>query len=175
MNGLLDLLASPRWSPYAVGIGIGVLSWLTFLISDHPLGVSTAFARSAGMVEKKIRGPGVAQKPYYRENEPAVDWEWMLVLGLFIGALTAALVSGTFKWEWVPAMWTAAFGSSPALRLPIALFGGICVGFGARWGGGCTSGHGISGTLQLVISSWLAAACFFIGGIGSAYLIYRIL
>ncbi len=175
MNGFLDLLASARWSPYAVGIGIGVLSWLTFLLSDHPLGVSTAFARSAGMIEKKIRGPRAAEKPYYRKNEPAVDWEWMLVLGLLVGALTSALVSQTFKWEWVPGMWETAFGTSTTLRLAAALFGGICVGFGARWGKGCTSGHGISGTLQLVLSSWLASACFFVGGIGSAYLIYRVL
>jgi len=175
MAGLFEIITSPHWSPYAVGIGIGVLSWLTFLLSDHPLGVSTAFAKTAGMIEKKIRGPRAAQKPYYRENEPTIDWGWMLVLGLFIGALAAALLSGSFRLEWIPGMWEAAFGSNPILRLGAALFGGICVGFGARWGKGCTSGHGISGTLQLVVSSWLAAACFFIGGIGSAYFIYRIL
>ena len=45
----------------------------------------------------------------------------------------------------------------------------------ARWAGGCTSGHGISGTLQLAVSSWIAAGCFFIGGIATAMLIFKVL
>jgi hypothetical protein len=46
---------------------------------------------------------------------------------------------------------------------------------GARWAGGCTSGHGISGTLQLAVSSWLAAAAFFAGGIITAIFLFRVL
>jgi len=52
--------------------------------------------------------------------------------------------------------------------------GGVILGMGARWAGGCTSGHGISGTLQLAVSSWLAVICFFIGGIVTAMVIYRV-
>jgi len=58
------------------------------------------------------------------------------------------------------------------LRTAVALLGGTIMAFGARWSRGCTSGHGISGTLQLVVSSWVAASCFFIGGIITAFLIY---
>jgi hypothetical protein len=47
------------------------------------------------------------------------------------------------------------------------------MGVGARWAGGCTSGHGISGTLQLAVSSWVAVVCFFIGGVGTAMLIFK--
>jgi len=162
------------WSPYWVGAGIGILSWLVFLLCNHPLGVSTAVAKSAGMIEKALRGPKVEQKAYWQENKPAIDWEWMLVLGLLIGAVTAALLSGTFQWEWIPPMWAEAFGSNVWNRLAVALAGGILIGFGARWGCGCTSGHGISGSLQLVLSSWLAAAMFFIGGIAAAFCLYRI-
>ena len=52
-------------------------------------------------------------------------------------------------------------------------FAGIVIAIGSRWAGGCTSGHGISGTLQLAVSSWLAAVCFFVGGIATALLLYR--
>jgi len=38
--------------------------------------------------------------------------------------------------------------------------------------GGCTSGHGISGTSQLSLGSWLAFLFFFIGGILTAVIIY---
>jgi hypothetical protein len=49
------------------------------------------------------------------------------------------------------------------------------LGLGARWAGGCTSGHGISGTLQLAVSSWVAAGCFFAGGILTAKLIFKVI
>jgi hypothetical protein len=42
------------WSPYIVGAGIGVLIWTSFLLSDRPLGCSTAYAKTAGMVESAI-------------------------------------------------------------------------------------------------------------------------
>ena len=72
-------------------------------------------------------------------------------------------------------MWAEQASASPAARWLVALIGGIFLGFGARWAGGCTSGHGISGTLQLAVSSWVAAACFFVGGIASAMLIYKVI
>jgi len=170
-----DYLSVSIWSPYIAGVGIGILCWLAFLLSNHPIGVSTAFAKSAGMIETAVRGPEVRKKPYYRENQPTIDWEWMLVAGLFLGAYTAAWLSGDIVWKWVPRMWEDAFGPGIGLRLGAALFGGICVGFGARWGSGCTSGHGISGTLQLVLSSWIAVFCFFGAGVAVAFFIYRII
>jgi uncharacterized membrane protein YedE/YeeE len=175
MDTIIAVLRDPTWSPYAVGIGIGVLSWLTFLFSDHPLGISTAFAKTAGMVEQAVRGPKATEKLYYQKTEPGIDWEWMLVVGVLVGALVSAAISGTFQVEWVPSMWQNTCGTGVLGRLAVALVGGICIGFGARWGCGCTSGHGISGTMQLVLGSWLSAICFFIGGVGVAMLMYRVL
>ncbi len=168
-------LTATRWSPYAVGIGIGILSWFTWLISSKPLGCSTSFARTAGMIEKALRGQSAAQRLYYQEVQPKVDWQWMLVLGMIIGAFFAALLSGDFELVWVPSRWATAFGSAVGVRLIVALIGGVLLGFGARWAGGCTSGHGISGTMQLAVSSWISAICFFIGGIVAAHLLYGLL
>jgi len=170
----MDWLLQIRWSPYAVGVGIGILSWFTFLISRKPIGCSTAFARTSGMIEKLFRGKKVDRKPYYREFKPMVDWEWMLVLGIVIGSLISSIISGDFNWQWVPSRWAAAFGGSVLPRVVAAVIGGVCLGFGARWAGGCTSGHGISGTLQLAVSSWISAVCFFISGIISALLLYNL-
>jgi uncharacterized protein len=169
----MNWLEQARWSPYIVGAGIGVLSWLTFLLSDKPLACSTSFAKVAGMIEKVFRGDRVNERPYYCEFTPNVDWGVMLVIGLFFGALVSTLLSHSFSVNWVPTVWAAHFGGSPVLRWAGALVGGVLLGFGARWANGCTSGHGISGTLQLTASSWLAAACFFIGGIAVAMLLYR--
>ncbi len=60
-------------------------------------------------------------------------------------------------------------------RWLVALAGGLLMGFGARWAGGCTSGHGISGTMQLAVSGWVAAIGFFVGGMASAMFVYKVI
>jgi len=170
---MMEWLSMARWSPYVVGIGIGLLSCVSFLLSDKPIGCSTAFSRTSGMIERLFRGSKVAEKAYYKKFTPSVDWEWMLVLGVFIGALLSAALSGQLHAEWVPAKWASGFGDSSSLRWFVALIGGIVMGIGARWAGGCTSGHGISGTLQLAVSSWLAVLCFFAGGVATAMILYQ--
>lgn len=169
----MDPFTQIRWSPYVVGIGIGILSWLTFLISRKPIACSTTFAKTSGMIERVFRGKKVDLKAYYKKETLVVDWQMMLVLGIVIGSLLSALLSGDFRWQWVPPAWENAFGNAPLLRVGVALLGGIIIGFGARWADGCTSGHGISGTMQLAVSSWISAACFFVGGILTAHLIFR--
>ena len=168
----MDWLSLGRWSPYVVGIGIGILSWISFLISDKTLGCSTAFARTSGMIERLFRGSKTEEKPYFKKYAPVIDWQWMLVLGVVIGAFVSAQLSGQFRLQWVPPLWASTFGHTPLARWAVALLGGILMGIGSRWAGGCTSGHGISGTLQLTISSWVAAICFFVGGIFTALLIF---
>jgi len=172
---MMEFLTQVRWSPYAVGIGIGILSWFSFLISKKPIACSTTFAKTSGMIEKLFRGKKVDSKPYYQKVKLVVDWQWMLVVGIVIGSLVSALLSGDFHWQWVPSIWANAFGGAPLLRVIVALVGGVCIGFGARWAGGCTSGHGISGTLQLAVSSWISAICFFVGGILTAYIIFTLI
>lgn len=170
--GIWQVLTAVRWSPYVVGVGIGILSWLTLLVSKHTLGCSTSYARTAGMIEALVRGERAKQRAYYQKVTPAIDWQWMLVVGMAIGAFIAANLSGDFALRWVPDRWAAAFGAAVLPRLIVALLGGIFLGFGARWAEGCTSGHGISGAMQLSIASWISVAGFFAGGIITAYIVY---
>ncbi len=93
----MEWLSMERWSPYLVGIGIGMLSGITFLLSDKPIGCSTAFTRTSGMIAKYLLGPSVHEKPYYKKFVPEIDWEWMLVFGIFIGAFLSASLSGTIR------------------------------------------------------------------------------
>lgn len=53
----------------------------------------------------------------------------------------------------------------------ILLLAGILVGFGARYAGGCTSGHGIVGLSSLSVESFIAVGGFFIGGLIMTWLI----
>ena len=54
----------------------------------------------------------------------------------------------------------------------MAFVGGVVAMFGARLADGCPSGHGLSGTLQLAASGYVALVCFFIGGMVVARLLY---
>ncbi|WP_370031687.1 YeeE/YedE family protein [Flavobacterium sp. 28YEA47A] len=49
------------------------------------------------------------------------------------------------------------------------LFGGLLVGFGSRYAGGCTSGHAITGMSNLQLPSLIAVIGFFVGGLIAAH------
>lgn len=68
---------------------------------------------------------------------------------------------------------TKIFGSEAIFSLKgflILIGGGFLVGFGARYAGGCTSGHAISGLSDLQIPSLVAVVGFFIGGLAMTHL-----
>lgn len=171
-EGVTVNISQGRWNPYVVGAGIGCISFLAFLFSGQGLGASSAYMRTGGMLEKGLEGKVAMDKEYYRKHPARITWQWMLIVGVLIGALGSSLLSGSFQWEWTPAMWTAKFSGNFLLRWLAAFVGGGMIGFGARLAGGCTSGHGITGTLQLNTSSWVALLCFFAGGSAVALGLY---
>ncbi len=57
----------------------------------------------------------------------------------------------------------------------VLVVGGFLVGFGARWAGGCTSGHAISGLSNFQLPSLIAVIGFFIGGLTMTYLIFPLI
>ena len=168
----MEWLRMETWSPYVVGMGIGVLTWFTFLLSDKILSCSTSFSRLSGMLETLFAGKKAAEMEYYRKTPPKVDWQVMLVIGIVIGAFLSAFLSGSFRFEMVPPAWFSQFGENSYFRFGAALVGGVFLGVGSRWSNGCTSGHGISGTLQMALSGWISVIVFFIAGIGTAFLLY---
>lgn len=166
----------PAWSPYVVGAAIGVLSWLTFYFADKPIGASSFYATIGGMLGKVIAPAHTRSLDYFKKNPPSLDWSFLFLIFTIIGALIAAGTGGEIKNEWLHPMWVDKFGSdSMVLRGVIGFAGGALMAFGARLAGGCTSGHGISGTLQLNVGSWLTVIFMFIAGIATAMLLYTFL
>jgi len=170
-------LSLKSWPPYAVGVGIGLLSWFAFATANHPLGISTAFEHTAALAEKAVV-PGVEQTNGYfaaksaEGKPPKIGWEWMLVLGVFLGAFLSSRLSGDRSPETVPALWRWRFGGSAAARLAASFLAGAVMMLGARVAGGCTSGHGISGNLQLAASSLVFTAAFAAAAIATAFTLY---
>jgi uncharacterized membrane protein YedE/YeeE len=96
----------------------------------------------------------------------------MLVVGVFIGAIISSTLSGDRGSAVVAPLWRWRFGESVFKRLAVAFGAGALMMFGARLAQGCTSGHGISGTLQLAVSSWIFISVAFGVATATVWAIY---
>jgi hypothetical protein len=163
-----------NWSPYLIGAGIGVLSWIVFVVANNPLGITTALSQVSGGVAMPVLGPeAVAHNSYWAKNPFKLDYGTLFLVGTLIGGTISALFSGTWKIETVPTVWADRFGPSIAERYLVAFAGGLITMYGARLANGCTSGNGISGGLQLALSGWVFLVVMFPAGMLTAFLMFR--
>jgi uncharacterized membrane protein YedE/YeeE len=178
VSGSSKQLCKPRRfcckNPWTAGISIGLLSWFAFALVNQPIGVSTALSAASGEVARPILGRNVFLTDAYWIKFPfSFDYGVLFLVGIFIGGFVNAITPNTFKWEKVPRVWREYFGRSVAKRLIVAFIGGVLVLYGARMAGGCTSGHGLSGGLQLALSSWVFLITMFVVGMLFAALLFR--
>lgn len=130
----MSWLRREEWPWWQAGLLLGLLSMFAFYTANYYLSVSTTFSRAAGMIVGVVAPEHVATNAYYKVVRPVVDWQFMLVVGLPIGAWLAARLARRevhFSTE-LPDMWVNRFGTSRARRWGLGLVGGILVGFGAR-------------------------------------------
>lgn len=166
------------WNPYLAGALLGVLAIVSVYATTQLmgktsyLGASTTFVRAAGLIERTVAPTHVAENIYFTKEKVRVDWQFMLVLGIFLGALISSTTDKSFKLESVPPTWEKRFGSSIGKRAAGAFLGGIVAMIGARMADGCPSGHGLSGMMQLSMSAFVALGMFFAVGVVVAALLY---
>jgi hypothetical protein len=162
-----------RWNPYVVGAGLGILSWAVFAVVNTPLGISTQISSAASLCAVPVLGPeGVASSAYWKKFPLKWDYPMVFLVGTFLGSLLSVLMSRSFQLERVPTTWAGRYGMSTIRRMVAAFAGGTVIMFGARMAGGCTSGHGISGSLQLALSSWIFFLTLFAFGILTAMVLF---
>lgn len=175
---LFDWLTRP-WPWYVTGPLLGLFAPGLLLLGNKAFGISENLRHACAIALPK-RGT------YFR-----YDWRkegaWNLIFfgGIALGGFLAGFVFRNPEPVAIAASTVAdlaALGvSHTAGLLPADLFqwqglatlpgfvlmvvGGFFVGFGARWAGGCTSGHGIAGLAELQWPSLVALAGFFVGGI----------
>ncbi|ABC78801.1 YeeE/YedE thiosulfate transporter family protein [Syntrophus aciditrophicus] len=170
--------ADGGWNPYLAGALLGILAIVSvcattqLLGKSTYLGASTTFVRAAGLLERTVAGEHVSLNEYFTKEKVRVDWQFMLVCGIFLGALISSLSDKSFKLESVPPTWEKRFGPSIGKRAVGAFLGGIVAMVGARMADGCPSGHGLSGMMQLSVSSFVALAMFFCVGVIVAAIVY---
>jgi len=166
------------WSPYMAGALAGILAIASafattkLLGKTSYLGASTTFVRAAGLLEKAAAEGHAAANEYFTKTKVRVDWQFMLVAGIFLGALISSATDKSFKLESVPPTWKSRFGASIIKRAVWAFGGGIVAMIGVRMADGCPSGHGLSGMMQLSVSGYAALILFFVSGVITASLVY---
>ncbi|OPY74028.1 MAG: putative inner membrane protein [Syntrophorhabdus sp. PtaU1.Bin058] len=161
------------WNPYVAGFLTGLLLIASVWFTGKYVGASTTFVRSTGFIEKVFEAERVGSMEYFKKEVPKIDWQFLFVIGIFIGSLIASTTSKTFRLQGVPDMWQERFGPGKAKRAIVAFIGGAVAIFGARLADGCPSGHGLSGSLQLAVSGYVSLICFFVGGIVVARILYK--
>ena len=126
-----------------IGAGIALL----FITTGRQGGASTFFSSAWSYV---VRNP-FFQQPALRTSR---EWRNAYALGMVLGGVLYAALG-------LPILPSAM----PAWKFAI---GGVFIGFGARLGGGCTSGHGICGMASLEPGSMAIVATFLTTGIVTA-------
>lgn len=161
----------PWW---AGGLAIGLILIVAVALVQ-PIGVSTQYVMAVGMLLHQVLPTVAAQSPYLAETADGwtpFTYEFMFVLGIPLGAFLSSVVTWRLSSRLLPPVWERRFGPIPGRRLVWSFIGGFMLLFGARFGGGCTSGHMISGVSQLAVSSLLFSAAVFISGILTARWLY---
>jgi hypothetical protein len=173
-SGGHPLKLSSGATPYLVGVGIGVLSWIVFVVVAAPIGITTAGSQLAGGVASLAVGQEtVAANTYWARYPLRLDYGTLFLIGTFFGGLASSLMNKTFRFETVPPVWREQFGGSVGLRFAVAFLGGALAMFGARLANGCTSGNTISQGLQLAVGGWAFTAALFAAGVPTALLLFR--
>jgi len=151
------------------GILLGVFNALvaTTFISNRLIGASTAYPYFSGLLT------GLSDAPYMQKIAKPGAWELYFLLGALAGAFLAAVVWKDFKVQLIPARWQEVKGQSKAKRIIWAFIGGFLLLLGARLAGGCTSGHILSGGMQLAISSLVFGAVIVVSFLITGRLFYR--
>jgi uncharacterized membrane protein YedE/YeeE len=166
---------TPRsfWPPLWAGVALGLVLWLTFMITGHGLGASGFFTRLTAWFGDWWLPGATADNAYLggmvSQGSVLSAWISWEVLGMLAGALVSALTSGRFR----PAVERGRSLSSTN-RLLLALAGGVLTGFGARLARGCTSGLGLSGGAALAVGGFVFLIAFFVAGFVVSYLTRRI-
>ncbi len=142
------------------GTALAILSAVVFMtaVTNRVIGASGAYPYIADLLT------GNTDNDYFSKIKVSGQWEVLFLTGAFISGIVISLLRKEFKFTIIHSNWEKYKGSSIPKRLIWAFLGGFILIFGARMAGGCTSGHVISGGMQLAISS-LVFALFVFGGL----------
>lgn len=174
----MDFLIEP-WPWYIAGPLIGLTVPGLLIIGGKKFGISSNFRHTCAACF-----PGDIDFFHYDWKSEGT-WNLIFLLGIVIGGFLAGYVwenpepvaissktvsdlqaLGITSFEGlVPADLFSWSNLGTFEGIMILAVGGLFVGFGTRYAGGCTSGHAITGISDLQIASVIATISFFAGGL----------
>ena len=152
----MDILPE-RLAWFIGGPIIGLLTIVLYAIANKHLGVTTSYLQ----VMTFVRSPRMAEM-----------WRVWFFAGIVGGSVIAVFLrggpSGNIDY--------GALGDFLPLAalVPVLFVAGIFMGFGARWGGGCTSGHGIGGAAVLSRGALVGTVTFMATAISLTLIVHLI-
>lgn len=139
---------------FVVGPLLGLIVVVLYALANKPLGASGAYFQVISLL---------------RRRADVEMWRVWYFVGLVLGALVAAALRGG------PSLGFGYGALGRVLPLPalaaLLLGAGILMGYGARWAGGCTSGHGLCGTSTLSPASFAVAGTFFVAAVSVTFVL----
>lgn len=184
---MLEILKQP-WPWYTSGIAIAFIMVLLLVF-----GKSFGFSSNLRTI-CTLAGAG-KKHSFFDFDWKTQRWNLLFLVGAIIGGIISATLLKSeaplalsqatindlakiridFDGQLNPSqLFGSDFISSPK-GIFILLIGGLLVGFGSRYAGGCTSGHAISGLSNLQLPSLIAVIGFFIGGLLMTHLLLPII
>ena len=184
MNKIIEFISQP-WPWYVAGPMISLVMFSLFFFGKS-FGISANLRTMCS-----ILGAGKSCE-FFDFNWKAQIWNLVFAAGLIIGGVISHLYLSpatevNISQATILELQSMGVENPGATLVPTSIFsweslgtvkgfimlviGGFFVGFGTRYGGGCTSGHAISGLSNLQLPSLIAVIGFFIGGLFVTYLI----
>lgn len=173
---MIEIIKQP-WPWYIAGPLIGLTVPLLFILGNKSFGISSSLRHiCAACIPSNIS--------FFKYDWKKEAWNLFFVLGIFLGGVVASTLLAnpnsivvnpdlvtelagygiTNYNSLIPVdilNWSALFTLKGFLMM---IVGGLMIGFGTRYAGGCTSGHAITGLSTLQWPSLVATCCFMLGG-----------
>lgn len=180
----MEIIKHP-WPWYIAGALIGLTVPALLLLGNKHFGISSSLRHiCAACLPANI--------PFFKYNWRREMWNLFFVTGVLVGGFVATqflsnpdpiqLSAKTINDlealnvevdnELMPASIFSAANLLSRKGFIFFVLGGFLVGFGARYAGGCTSGHAIMGISTLQWPSLVATCCFMAGGFAMVHLIF---
>lgn len=154
---------------FYAGIGLAILNCLVFLTSifDRQIGASSTYPYVGDLLA------GLTINNYFTSIEKSGSWELIFLGGAMLSGLVISMIRKDFRIQLIHSGWSKTKGKSRTKRIFWAFLGGFIMLIGARMAGGCTSGHVISGGMQIAASSLLFGTFVFVALLLTGKYFYR--
>ena len=182
----MEFISQP-WPWYVAGPAIAFVLFLMFY-----------FGRSFGVSSnlETLCTIGGAGNGYFKKDWRARKWSLIFVIGIIIGGFISShylmpsqaielnpttiseladLGFADAGSKYIPDEIFSSENLGSAKGIAILLFAGLCIGFGTRYAGGCTSGHAITGLSSLQLPSLIAVIGFFAGGLLMVWFLFPLI